>query len=154
VVAARTDDPGHGAVRIDSTPQAISPARCLELLATISIGRLAWRAVDGLQLLPVSYVPYQSGVAFRTSPYGLLSDLVQRTEVVFEADQLDPETRSGWSVIMRGTAEAVAEPRELVTLWTVDGLTPWAGGVRNLFIQVTARETTGRVYSEQSRPKT
>ena len=56
------------------------------------------------------------------------------------------ESRTGWSVVVVGRAQAVAEPRELVQLWTVDGLTPWAEGVRTLFIEVTPRKITGRLF--------
>lgn len=45
-----------------------------------------------------------------------------------------------------GRAQAVAEPRDLVQLWTVDGMEPWAPGIRTLFIEVTPRQITGRRF--------
>lgn len=122
----------------------LSLARCHELLRTRDIARVAWQAVDGLQILPVTYAWYQDAVVFRTSPYGVLSELIQPTEVAVEIDDLHQEQRSGWSVVVRGRAEAIAEPRELVQLWTVDGLVPWAPGVRNLFIRVQPQQISGR----------
>ena len=83
-----------------------------------------WKGADGLQLLPVSYAFHHDAVVFRTSPYGVLSELVRPVEVIFEVDDLDSESRTGWSVVVTGRAQAVAEPRDLVELWTIDGVTP------------------------------
>ena len=124
----------------------LSAERCRQLLTEHHVGRVAWEGADGLQLLPVSYAFHRNAVIFRTSPYGVLSELVRPVDVVFEVDELDTEFRTGWSVVVTGRALAVAEPRELVQLWTVDGLTPWAEGVRTLFIEVTPRKITGRLF--------
>ena len=44
---------------IDDEPtsefRAITPAHCEELLQSQSVGRIAWQAADGLQILPVTY---------------------------------------------------------------------------------------------------
>lgn len=126
--------------------RTLSVDRCWELLAELHVGRIAWSGTDGLQLLPVSYAVHRGSVVFRTSPYGMLSELVQPVDAVFEVDDLDPELRAGWSVVVTGRAQAVAEPRDLVSLWTVDGVVPWAAGIRNLFIEVTPRRVTGRQF--------
>ncbi len=126
--------------------RVLSVERCRQLLAEHHIGRVAWSGADGLQLLPVSYALHHGAVVFRTSPYGVLSELVRPVEVIFEVDDLDAELRTGWSVVVTGRAQAVAEPRDLVELWTVDGLTPWAAGVRTLFIEVTPRQISGRLF--------
>jgi nitroimidazol reductase NimA-like FMN-containing flavoprotein (pyridoxamine 5'-phosphate oxidase superfamily) len=41
----------------DSTGEfkPVSPRRCQELLESQSIGRVAWQAADGPQILPVTY---------------------------------------------------------------------------------------------------
>ncbi len=124
--------------------QEISQGRCAELLAGNTVGRVAWNSPDGPQLLPVTYAMYDHRIVLRTSPYGALSQLASRREVAFEVDELDKESNSGWSVVVRGTAEAVAEPAELVKMWALDGLVPWATGVRNLFISITPRSISGR----------
>jgi uncharacterized protein len=128
------------------SPQVLTRDQCRELLAEHHVGRVAWTAADGLQLLPVSYAFTQGSVFFRTSPYGVLSELVRPSEVIFEIDELDPDTRTGWSVVVVGRAQAVAEPRDLIHLWTVDGIQPWAPGIRTLFIEVTPRQITGRRF--------
>jgi uncharacterized protein len=123
----------------------ISPQHCWELLESHSIGRIAWKAADGLQLLPVTYAVHQGSIVFRTSPYGVLSELVRPSDVIFEVDQLDMAARTGWSVVVRGRAESIAEPNEVAQLLRLGGPVPWAAGTRTLFIQVTPRATSGRM---------
>lgn len=118
--------------------------QCLELLQGHHVGRIGWQAGDGPQILPVTYAWHDGAVVFRTSPYGVLSDLIRPTDVAMEIDDLDQTRHSGWSVMVQGRAEAVAEPADMVSLWTVDGLVPWAPGVRNVFIRLSPRRITGR----------
>lgn len=121
-------------------------ARCHQLLAAHHVGRVAWSAADGPQLFPVSYTWLDGSVVFRTSPYGILSELVRRTPVVFEVDEVDPSRRRGWSVIVRGRAAGVASPDRTSGS---SGLAarPWAGGDRHLIIAVTPEHITGRLFS-------
>ena len=119
-------------------------ARCRELLAAQHEGRVAWNAPDGPQLLPVSYGMHNGEVAFRTSPYGVLSMLRGPTLVAFEIDHIDPEAGTGWSVLVRGRAQAVTRSFDLATLWSSDDVVPWATGTRNLFIQISERSISGR----------
>jgi uncharacterized protein len=127
--------------------RAISPARCQELLTSQSVGRVAWQAADGPQILPVTYAWYEGTIIFRTSPYGVLSELIRPTEVALEIDELDQNTHQGWSVVVQGRAQGVAEPDELVRMWSVGGVVPWASGVRNVFIQIRPHKVTGRMVA-------
>jgi nitroimidazol reductase NimA-like FMN-containing flavoprotein (pyridoxamine 5'-phosphate oxidase superfamily) len=95
-------------------------------------------------VLPVTYGMYNGDVVFRTSPYGALSALADRTNVAFEIDEVDQDAGTGWSVLVRGWAQAVVGSYDLVTLWQMDGVVPWATGTRNLFISITPHAITGR----------
>ena len=74
----------------ESTPaySGISPGRCTELLQTQTIGRVAWQAADGPEILPVTYTWHENSVIFRTSPDGPLSELARPTDVAFEIDEV------------------------------------------------------------------
>lgn len=122
----------------------LTEGRCRELLGSSHVGRVAWHSDDGLQILPVSYACHQGEIVFRTSPYGALSQLVQPTEVAFEVDELDQQLQTGWSVVVRGRTAPVREPAEMVRVWTIDGLVPWASGTRNLFIRIIPTRISGR----------
>lgn len=131
--------------------RAISPARCQELLESQTIGRVAWQAADGPQILPVTYAWYQGTIIFRTSPYGVLSELIRPTEVALEIDEIDQRNHGGWSVVVQGRAQGVAEPEQLENMWAAGGVVPWAAGVRNVFIQITPHRVTGRVVAARPR---
>lgn len=127
----------------------IDREQCIDLLKSQQVGRIAWRAADGMQILPVTYAWYQETVVFRTSPYGMLSELVREADVAFEVDRIDADARSGWSVVIHGRARVAAEPEEVRRLWRLDAPVPWASGTRNLFIQITPRLITGRIVGTQ-----
>lgn len=120
--------------------------RCRALLALHSVGRIAWTAADGPQLFPVSYHWIDGLVVFRTSPYGILSELVQRTAVVFEVDEIDEIDRVGWSVIVRGRAAGTAFPDRLGRPSPMIDTSPWGSGHRSLVIGVTPTEISGRYF--------
>ena len=130
---------------VHSSFQELSVERCRELLSSHSTGRVAWNAGDGPQVLPVSYAMDGEDIVFRTSPYGALSQLHARTNVAFEIDDIDHESGSGWSVVVRGTAQGIAHGHHLERLWSRGTTVPWAAGMRNLFIAITPRTITGRI---------
>ena len=127
------------------TSEDLSVAQCRDLLALRHVGRIAWTAADGPQLFPISYVWHDGSVIFRTSPYGVLSELVLRTEVVFEVDDIDQQRRLGWSILVRGCAAGIA-PEELTRPSVMVTALPWASGHRNLIIAVTPEQITGRRF--------
>jgi uncharacterized protein len=122
----------------------LTQSECLDLLESHSLGRLAWQAADSQQVRPINYVFRSGAVYFRTSPQGILSELVRPADVALEVDDLDHDKRTGWSVIVYGRAKAVAA-LEVLAQWETDDLVPWAPGVRNLFIQITPSRITGCV---------
>ena len=63
--------------------------------------------------------------------------------VAFEIDEYDVSARTGWSVIVVGTAEEVVAPEELTRVRAL-GLEPWAGEVRDRFVRIRAEEVSGR----------
>jgi uncharacterized protein len=126
-----------------ATFNGISPARCIELIQSQTVGRVAWQATTGPEILPVTYVWHEGNVIFRTSPYGPLSELTQPTDVAFEIDEFDQQKHQGWSVVVHGRAQGVARPDEVVRLWNVSGV-PWAPGMRNLIIRIAPTTLSGR----------
>jgi nitroimidazol reductase NimA-like FMN-containing flavoprotein (pyridoxamine 5'-phosphate oxidase superfamily) len=133
----------------DNTPvrqfNPLTQSECIRLLETHSLGRLAWQAADSQQVRPINYAFRSGAVYFRTSPAGILSELVRPTDVALEVDDLDQHKRTGWSVIVYGRARAVAAPMEVLEQSEIHNLVPWAPGVRDLFIQITPSRITGRL---------
>ena len=123
---------------------SLSSEECRRRLEGGSIGRVAWNTVDGPQVLPVTYAVHNDAVVFRTAAYGPLADLRHVRRLAFEIDEFDAESRTGWSVVVVGQSRAAAKAAELVELWSQADPVPWAPGTRNLFIEISIDQLTGR----------
>jgi uncharacterized protein len=125
----------------------LSRSKCLELLGAAEVGRIVLTIDDSETPLirPISYrfdVASQS-VVFRTGAGTKFDAIVRSTRALFEIDSLDPDTRTGWSVIVRGVTEHVTRPDEIDQLERL-GLSSWAPGSRPHWIRIRARTVSGR----------
>ena len=125
--------------------EPIGRQQCFDLIESHHLGRIAWQAADLPQILPITYAMHQGSIYFRTLPDGILAELALPTSVALEVDELDQQTRSGWSIVLHGRTSAVREPDELAGLWASDSLVPWASGNRTLFIRIQPERVAGRV---------
>jgi len=118
--------------------------RCLELLAAVPVGRVSFFADGEIVVLPVNHAMDGPNPVFRTARGSKLSAAGGQTRVAFEADGYDEQTRSGWSVLVNGSAEAIYEEAEIRRL-TKLGLHPWVTAVdRPFWIRVRAASLSGR----------
>ncbi len=130
---------------------AIEADECRRLLADAGVGRVVWQAPPGLTALPVAYGVHDDGrLGFRAAAGTVLAHLASAAApvpVAFEVDDLDAATLTGWSVLVRGTAQA----------WRGDfppGLSrPWAPGERTVGVQITPHSYTGRSVSGDDGPQ-
>ncbi|MCB0913618.1 MAG: pyridoxamine 5'-phosphate oxidase family protein, partial [Propionibacteriaceae bacterium] len=91
--------------------------------------------------LPVTYVVSGERIYFRVDPESVLGELARSMRVLFEVDDIDVPTATGWSVVVRGEAtEAPALHQPILP-------TPWAPGRRSLAVVVTPTAYTGRAVS-------
>ena len=131
---------------IESTPRvdALSDEECRRLLETHRFGRLAVHGRDGLAIFPVNYVYSEGHLAIRTEPGAKLDGAVQ-SSVAFEIDEVDDLMRTGWSVVVTGSAfevtDSLDEQSQLIRTFPVDS---WAGE-RSLWLRVEPRTITGRM---------
>jgi nitroimidazol reductase NimA-like FMN-containing flavoprotein (pyridoxamine 5'-phosphate oxidase superfamily) len=84
---------------------------CLELLASVHLGRIGFHADGELVILPVNHAMDGQDVVFRTSGGSKLAAAGEQGLVAFEVDAYDQETRSGWSVLVTGRAWCTTTPR-------------------------------------------
>lgn len=117
---------------------------CRRLLADTPIGRVAFVA-DGMPVaLPVTYRWFQDSVVFRSLQGQKLLAATLEQPVAFEIDHWDEHDRSGWSVLVKGTAAEVTEWAEREQLEQLD-LVPWSDGRwRECWVRITPAEITGR----------
>ena len=82
----------------------LAPDECWELLGGAPVGRLAWQGPEGLSVIPVNFVAAEGRIVVRTAAYSSLARECDDNPVAFQVDAIDPGTRSGWSVLVRGVA--------------------------------------------------
>jgi len=117
---------------------------CLRLLASVPVGRIGFHADGELVILPVNHVVDGQDVVFCTARGSKLSAAEGHNRVAFEADGYDPQTRSGWSVLLHGHAEGVYEDAQIQKLTQRD-LRPWADAVeRPFWVRIRPDSVTGR----------
>ena len=124
--------------------EVLPRGRCLELLSSTTVGRIAFAGDDGPVLLPVNYRVVDDSVVVRTSRTGTLARLADgRIDVVFEVDYHAPTARSGWSVLVRGRAAAVEDEQALASV-EVGRVVSWVPGDHSLVLAVPLDQVTGR----------
>ena len=126
---------------------------CARLLRAGVVGRVALTTPDGPHIIPLNYSVVDEAILVATSPYSALGTYGNGLVVAFEVDRFDFETHTGWSVLVRGRAEAVTDPEELQRLKRLWAPRPWADGSRNLHLRIPWTEVSGRSlggYAETS----
>jgi hypothetical protein len=115
---------------------------CLRLLGTHAVGRVAWNGPTSPTVLPVNFVVVDSEIWFRTAAHSSLSREIDDLAVAFQVDDVDEFTRSGWSVLVRGTAHVVYDVARIPGAWP--DLETWPSGAHALHVVIEARQITGR----------
>ena len=117
---------------------------CLRLLESVPVGRVSFSIGGEVVTLPVNHAVDGQEVVFRTDRGSKLSASYRQDLVAFEADDYDPETRTGWSVLIKGRAEVIREDSEIQRLRQL-GLHPWVTAVEHPFwIRIRPTSITGR----------
>jgi uncharacterized protein len=125
------------------TLRELGDDECRRLLAAQRIGRIGFVDRDQVVILPVTYLMDGEAVLFRTNAGSSLHRATRAQRVAFEVDGLDPERRTGWSVLVKGSAEEVRDAAELERVRRLP-LTPWAGPGRSHYVRILSSSITGR----------
>jgi len=124
--------------------EALPLEACLRLLESVPVGRVSFYTDGEVVTLPVNHVVDGQDVVFRTNRGSKLSAAERQDHVAFEADDYDPRTSTGWSVLVKGRAEVVREDSEIQRLSHL-GLYPWVTAVdRPFWIRIRPTSVTGR----------
>lgn len=125
--------------------RVLSVDECLQLLEThhVHVGRIAF--VDGGDpiILPINYWFDRGSVVFRSDEGSKLDSLRDGRRIAFEVDAVDETWEQGWSVLVQGRAEEVADPGELEELRRLP-IRPWAGGEKAHFLRIQPSTISGR----------
>ncbi len=126
--------------------QVLSGVECYRLLAAQQVGRLGVDAGHYPVIFPVNYALDGEAILIRTEP-GTKLPAADYANVIFEVDDIDRQTRSGWSVLVRGVAEEVMAARRGEPLVGTRARTPdpWAAGERGRWIRIVPQGISGRI---------
>jgi uncharacterized protein len=116
---------------------------CYELVARCSVGRLCFMDGDTPIAYPVSFKLHQSEagahvVIIRTGAASLIA--AHSGPASFEVDDIDVETRTAWSVLLRGATHRIHDPANLPTP------EPWFGEGSRVWTQLDISSASGRRF--------
>jgi len=125
--------------------EALPLGECLRLLARVPVGRVGFDADGEVVILPVNHAVDGNGnVVFRAAAGSKLMAAAGRSTAVFEADDYEPFSRTGWSVLVSGRAEAVYDEADIQALERL-GIATWPNAVdRPYWIRIRPTSVTGR----------
>ncbi len=123
--------------------EVLDREQCLELLQTVRVGRLVFTEDALPAVQPVNFRLFEDHVVIRVAGGAKLAAAARNFVVAFQADELDPDLRTGWSVTVVGHAQRVTDVDELVQL-SGTFLQPWVDGRRDHFVRIRTEKVTGR----------
>ena len=130
---------GHG-----GRLEVLDAEECMERLRSRNVGRLAFFQDGEIEVFPVNYVVDSGLVAFRTTGGSKLRPATQYATVTFEVDGPHEDLAAGWSVVVKGSADAVSD-QAMIDRLDATGLQPWARDVeRPIWVVIHPRHITGR----------
>lgn len=128
---------------LETNDRELSRQECLALLTTEPYGRVVLVRGGLPTVYPVNFVLDGAGLVVRTREGSSLCAAAGMAAVALQADRIDRERRTGWSVTVVGRARIPDDPVELARLSELP-LEPWAGGVRNVFVVIELGAVTGQ----------
>jgi nitroimidazol reductase NimA-like FMN-containing flavoprotein (pyridoxamine 5'-phosphate oxidase superfamily) len=131
--------------------EVLDDAECRRLLATASIGRIAFTEGAMPVIQPASFVLRGEDVFI---PTGLSSKMVAGSRgavLAFEVDEYDLVARTGWNVTVIGPSRLVSVPDQVRELDAL-GVRPWAPSARHCYIALRLTVVRGRRISSTDVP--
>jgi hypothetical protein len=117
---------------------------CLERLRAAPVGRLAFVDHGVPVVVPVTHAMDGTNVVFRTTWGSKLEAAQAAGSVAFEVDSVDETTKTGWSVLVKGTASIAYEAHDIERYEQLD-VPVWVGfGDDTMWIVLRAEEISGR----------
>lgn len=129
------DDPGR-------LIEVLAEGECLEQLRRARVGRVVFTVGALPAIVPVTFALTEDAVVLRTAATTELARAADDGVLAFEIDDVDPVTRTGWSVVVTGIAEIVTAPVERARIEAL--VTPWAPGGRDVCVRLPLTRLTGR----------
>ena len=123
--------------------EQLSRREALQLLGTVSIGRLVFTHQALPAIRPVNHLVEGESIIVRATAGAAITAAAGRSGVVvaYEADAIDSDSRLGWSVIVVGTARLMTDEHAAARYRA--RLRPWIAGAVDDVITISAELITG-----------
>jgi hypothetical protein len=118
---------------------------CWELLTSVTVGRLAVLIGKQPEIFPINYAVDGGTLVFRSAA-GSKLDAALAGPVGVEADGLDAETRTAWSVMIRAEAMMIDSEDGLLAP-VILRLFPWHSGPNDHFVRIIPNDVSGRLFT-------
>lgn len=122
--------------------ELLSHHECVQLLTGAQVGRVVFTMAALPAVVPVTFAVHEDAVVMCTAAETRLAAAADGGVLAFEIDELDPRTRTGWSVVVTGVAKLVADPLMSSRLHGI--VAPWAPGHHDVFIRLPLTVVSGR----------
>ena len=116
---------------------------CLKMLQTVRVGRFVFTEDSLPAVQPVNFRLWRGDVVIRVAGGEKLAAATRNAVVAFQADKVDADLRTGWSVTVVGHAQRITDDTDLEGLSGVF-LRPWVAGRRDHFVRIRTEKVTGR----------
>ncbi len=123
--------------------ESMDEHECWRRLGPKGIGRLAVDNGGQPDIFPVNYVVEGREVFVRTGPGTKLAAAVLTGLVAFEIDDFDSEQRTGWSVVVHGSADEVSNLDEVLDAEDL-GIEPYVEAGKTRYVRIIPTDITGR----------
>ena len=121
----------------------LTPAECWDLLRGTSLGRVVFTMHAMPAIRPVNHLIDGRTIVIRSHLGSAITGHASRDGAVvcYEADDIDPERHTGWSVIATGIARLVTDPGAVSRYQR--SLEPWVARPMDQVIAITPETITG-----------
>jgi nitroimidazol reductase NimA-like FMN-containing flavoprotein (pyridoxamine 5'-phosphate oxidase superfamily) len=114
----------------------------IDLLRKASVGRVVFSDFALPAVVPMTFAVHGAAVVMRTAGGTRLSSAADGGVLAFEVDDIDPVSRTGWSVVVIGVASIITDTIEQSV---IRGLVePFAPGANDVAVRLPMTMVTGR----------
>jgi nitroimidazol reductase NimA-like FMN-containing flavoprotein (pyridoxamine 5'-phosphate oxidase superfamily) len=122
--------------------ELLDEATCRRLLGSAQIGRVVIAVGEQPVVFPVNYVVVSGDIVFFTNQGMKLDAVHRRDQITFEVDDIDVGRKTGWSVLVVGSATVA--PADVAEHARNLGCYPWAAGLRATAVRIRPDFLSGR----------
>jgi nitroimidazol reductase NimA-like FMN-containing flavoprotein (pyridoxamine 5'-phosphate oxidase superfamily) len=122
--------------------ESVGRQESIELLSSAVVGRVVFTLSALPAVVPVTFAVLDEAVVLRTAEGTRLAAAADGGVLAFEADEIDPLARTGWSVVVTGIAELVTDPIRRAHIQ--EAVAPFAPGENDVYVSLPLTVVTGR----------